>query len=323
MSCRVFWILYKLTVPESDKFKWSWSLISLVLSISLLCHSQPPSLFSPEVYWAGHVPPFCPRPDTKVSISDDQNWVFMYTLINDMLIWHPLLPTPKDFLLIGTAWFPPLYREKCFPFRCIKWVGASLIMKEKSYLFYWFNGSGPSQWSLNLLQYTHTHIHVIKQRPMFFKSIHFVDSRAAKRNFFICGQTSYHQRTFEQQLSATCLFFVGGNIYEMCKTILTVWDHFYVPHNTFVIKSLSEWKYVSLCFRPGLGSSYLPPGETAGQCEQLQPDSLYSSRGLYADELPSSARPRPVGGTTGTHADTYKHCPVFMPVNTLELRCCT
>ncbi|XP_070827571.1 UPF0606 protein KIAA1549 isoform X1 [Chaetodon trifascialis] len=51
--------------------------------------------------------------------------------------------------------------------------------------------------------------------------------------------------------------------------------------------------------RQGLGSSYLPPGETAGQCEQLQPDSLYSSRGLYADELPSSARPRPVGGTTG------------------------
>ncbi|KAM9351793.1 UPF0606 protein KIAA1549 [Symphorus nematophorus] len=54
-----------------------------------------------------------------------------------------------------------------------------------------------------------------------------------------------------------------------------------------------------LITRSGLGSSYLPPGETAGQCEQLQPDSLYSSRGLYADELPSSARPRPVGGTTG------------------------
>uniref|UniRef100_A0A3Q4HRV7 UPF0606 protein KIAA1549-like n=1 Tax=Neolamprologus brichardi TaxID=32507 RepID=A0A3Q4HRV7_NEOBR len=54
-----------------------------------------------------------------------------------------------------------------------------------------------------------------------------------------------------------------------------------------------------LCFRQGLGSSYLPPGETAGHGEQLQPDSLYSSRGLYADELPSSARPRPVGGTTG------------------------
>uniref|UniRef100_A0A3Q3E233 UPF0606 protein KIAA1549 n=1 Tax=Labrus bergylta TaxID=56723 RepID=A0A3Q3E233_9LABR len=51
--------------------------------------------------------------------------------------------------------------------------------------------------------------------------------------------------------------------------------------------------------RQGLGSSYLPPGEPAGTCEQIQPDSLYSSRGLYSDELSSSARPRPVGGTTG------------------------
>ncbi|XP_074533585.1 UPF0606 protein KIAA1549-like isoform X2 [Halichoeres trimaculatus] len=51
--------------------------------------------------------------------------------------------------------------------------------------------------------------------------------------------------------------------------------------------------------RQGLGSSYLPPGEPPGQCDQIQPDSLFSSRGLYADELPSSARPRPVGGTTG------------------------
>ncbi|XP_034540771.1 UPF0606 protein KIAA1549 [Notolabrus celidotus] len=51
--------------------------------------------------------------------------------------------------------------------------------------------------------------------------------------------------------------------------------------------------------RHGLGSSYLPPGEPPGQCDPIQPDSLYSSRGLYSDELPSSARPRPVGGTTG------------------------
>ncbi|KAK5867751.1 hypothetical protein PBY51_012215 [Eleginops maclovinus] len=54
-----------------------------------------------------------------------------------------------------------------------------------------------------------------------------------------------------------------------------------------------------LISRQGLGSSYLPPGETAGQGEPLPPNSLYSSRGLYTDELPSSARPRPVGGTTG------------------------
>ncbi|XP_072290749.1 UPF0606 protein KIAA1549 [Eucyclogobius newberryi] len=53
--------------------------------------------------------------------------------------------------------------------------------------------------------------------------------------------------------------------------------------------------------RQGLGSSYLPPGEAAGLSEQLQADSLFSSRGLYADELPSSARPRPVGSTAGVH----------------------
>ncbi|KAM4553554.1 UPF0606 protein KIAA1549 isoform 2-T2 [Fundulus diaphanus] len=51
--------------------------------------------------------------------------------------------------------------------------------------------------------------------------------------------------------------------------------------------------------RQGLGSSYLPAGDAAGHSEPLQPDSLYSGRGLYAKELPSSARPRPVGGTTG------------------------
>ncbi|XP_056272301.1 UPF0606 protein KIAA1549 isoform X3 [Pseudoliparis swirei] len=67
----------------------------------------------------------------------------------------------------------------------------------------------------------------------------------------------------------------------------------------FTEPSLSPPPVQGLTPRQGPGSSYLPPGESAGQCEQLQPDSLYSSRGLYADELPSSARPRPVGGTTG------------------------
>ncbi|MEQ2197565.1 hypothetical protein XENOCAPTIV_000366 [Xenoophorus captivus] len=50
----------------------------------------------------------------------------------------------------------------------------------------------------------------------------------------------------------------------------------------------------------GLGSSYLPPGGAAGHSEPLQPDSLYTGRGLNAKQLPLSARPRPVGGTTGT-----------------------
>uniref|UniRef100_A0A1A8IAI0 KIAA1549 n=1 Tax=Nothobranchius kuhntae TaxID=321403 RepID=A0A1A8IAI0_NOTKU len=51
--------------------------------------------------------------------------------------------------------------------------------------------------------------------------------------------------------------------------------------------------------RQDLGLSLLPPAESAGRCESLQPDSLYSSRGLYTDDVPSSARPRPVGSTTG------------------------
>ncbi|XP_048869217.1 UPF0606 protein KIAA1549 [Brienomyrus brachyistius] len=48
----------------------------------------------------------------------------------------------------------------------------------------------------------------------------------------------------------------------------------------------------------GRESDYLP-AEDPTQADQIQPDALYSSRGLYADELPSSARPRPVGGATG------------------------
>uniref|UniRef100_A0A3B4A315 Uncharacterized protein n=1 Tax=Periophthalmus magnuspinnatus TaxID=409849 RepID=A0A3B4A315_9GOBI len=51
----------------------------------------------------------------------------------------------------------------------------------------------------------------------------------------------------------------------------------------------------------GLGSGFLPPGEAAGLGEQIQADSLFSSRGHYADELPPSARPRPVGSTAGLH----------------------
>ncbi|XP_071199922.1 UPF0606 protein KIAA1549-like isoform X3 [Salvelinus alpinus] len=50
--------------------------------------------------------------------------------------------------------------------------------------------------------------------------------------------------------------------------------------------------------RQSQGSSYLPPGDL-GHVDQLPPDSHYSTRGLYTEDLPFSARPRPVGGTTG------------------------
>ncbi|KAG5830345.1 hypothetical protein ANANG_G00309510 [Anguilla anguilla] len=48
----------------------------------------------------------------------------------------------------------------------------------------------------------------------------------------------------------------------------------------------------------GLGSGY-PPSAEPGARDQLQPEALYSNRAAYPEELPSSARPRPVGGTTG------------------------
>ncbi|XP_061773853.1 UPF0606 protein KIAA1549-like isoform X3 [Nerophis ophidion] len=52
--------------------------------------------------------------------------------------------------------------------------------------------------------------------------------------------------------------------------------------------------------RQNHGLSYLPPGEATRPGEQVRIASHYSSRGLYADESPTSARPRPVGGTTGS-----------------------
>nr|XP_057943646.1 UPF0606 protein KIAA1549 isoform X3 [Doryrhamphus excisus] len=53
--------------------------------------------------------------------------------------------------------------------------------------------------------------------------------------------------------------------------------------------------------RQDRGLSYIPPVEAAGPGDQVQITNLYPSRGLYADELPTAARPRPVGGTAGGH----------------------
>lgn len=46
--------------------------------------------------------------------------------------------------------------------------------------------------------------------------------------------------------------------------------------------------------RQALGSGYLASGE-------LQSDPGYTSRGQYGDDISSSSRPRPVGGSTGRH----------------------
>ncbi|XP_050991526.1 UPF0606 protein KIAA1549 isoform X2 [Labeo rohita] len=58
--------------------------------------------------------------------------------------------------------------------------------------------------------------------------------------------------------------------------------------------------------RQGLGSGYIPSAE-ALPVEQIQPESLYTGRGGNTDELPSSARPRPVGGTTGAQLHHLAH----------------
>ncbi|XP_053742248.1 UPF0606 protein KIAA1549 isoform X2 [Synchiropus splendidus] len=79
------------------------------------------------------------------------------------------------------------------------------------------------------------------------------------------------------------------------------WGHSYQSPfpSRFSELSLSPPAVQGLMQRQGLGSSFLPPGEPAGLGEQLQSDSLYTSRGHYAEELTSSARPRPVGGSSG------------------------
>ncbi|XP_017554444.1 UPF0606 protein KIAA1549 isoform X2 [Pygocentrus nattereri] len=55
---------------------------------------------------------------------------------------------------------------------------------------------------------------------------------------------------------------------------------------------MSPTSVQGLLQRQALGSGYLVSGE-------LQSDPGYSSRGQYGDDLPSSSRPRPVGGSTG------------------------
>ncbi|KAM9467973.1 UPF0606 protein KIAA1549 [Clarias gariepinus] len=55
---------------------------------------------------------------------------------------------------------------------------------------------------------------------------------------------------------------------------------------------MSPTSVQNLLHRQTLGSGYLASGE-------LQSDPGYSNRGQYGDDIPSSSRPRPVGGSTG------------------------
>ncbi|XP_016386296.1 UPF0606 protein KIAA1549-like [Sinocyclocheilus rhinocerous] len=88
------------------------------------------------------------------------------------------------------------------------------------------------------------------------------------------------------------------------------WGPGYLPLNPYTGRyaelGLPPSSVQGLLHRQGLGSGYIPSGE-ALPVEQLQPESLYAGRRGNTDELPSSARPRPVGGTTGAQLHNLTH----------------
>uniref|UniRef100_A0A672NZF7 UPF0606 protein KIAA1549-like n=1 Tax=Sinocyclocheilus grahami TaxID=75366 RepID=A0A672NZF7_SINGR len=88
------------------------------------------------------------------------------------------------------------------------------------------------------------------------------------------------------------------------------WGPGYLPLNPYTGRyaelGLPPSSVQGLLHRQGLGSGYIPSGE-ALPVEQLQSESLYAGRRGNTDELPSSARPRPVGGTTGAQLHHLTH----------------
>ncbi|XP_063303690.1 UPF0606 protein KIAA1549 homolog [Pelobates fuscus] len=70
--------------------------------------------------------------------------------------------------------------------------------------------------------------------------------------------------------------------------------------NRYVDYNVTQPSAPSLLTRsPGFGSGFLPPAEAIPSDSQ-QADTQYPARGMYPEEVPSVARPRPLGSTAGS-----------------------
>ncbi|KGL80160.1 UPF0606 protein KIAA1549, partial [Tinamus guttatus] len=71
------------------------------------------------------------------------------------------------------------------------------------------------------------------------------------------------------------------------------------PFNRYVEFGMTPPTAPGLLPRQNFGPGFLPPAELM-HAEQQAPEAQYPSRGMYAEEAPSVARPRPVGSTAGS-----------------------
>ncbi|XP_075795568.1 UPF0606 protein KIAA1549 homolog isoform X2 [Pelodiscus sinensis] len=71
------------------------------------------------------------------------------------------------------------------------------------------------------------------------------------------------------------------------------------PFSRYVEFGMTPPTAPGLLQRQSFGPGFLPPAELMHP-DQHQSDGQYSSRGIYPEELPSVARPRPVGSTAGS-----------------------